>query len=947
MKLRYLGNAPFFSALSEQEQKRISERMHLERHRSGESLFRKGDESSALYLIKSGWVRLQANGGPALASQGPGALVGETDLFLDQPRSLGATAASEVELWILSKADLVDLIAENALIGFKLRQAFGARLAIFDRYLVQHRLRALPYLSGLGKEELLAIAQRLTPVEKAKDEFVVEGGQAPEALFIVESGQVHLHSSEEDGDFSELEEGESFGELAMLTGKPHTRSVQAATDLFLWALPVDEFNVLVEEYPGIRLALSETIREPLLARDQKRAVERLATLPLFTGLPKDVLQAIGERLLLRHVPAGALVFAEGAPGDALYIIDNGQIEIVSDSRSGSFVLARLGADEFFGEMALLSGRPRSSAARTAEHTNLWVLYRSDFDDLVNRYPTISLAMSKVLSQRLEEMDRRFTESHLRGLKLLAGLSSSQLEDVGSRLKPTRFAQDETVIKQGEPGDEMYFIESGRARVIREISATRALVLAELEAGDLFGEMALLTGAPRSATVTALSELNLWILGQADFDELVTAYPNLALAVSRLLSQRLRDTDERFLHESSAAYIVPGEPTPAAQPQPKPEAVTEPVVIEPVVVPKAEPVVTLAAEPVPVIETAPAPKPKAKARRRRRFAPRKAFRAVSADLQKGFDGTVTWFGSLSRTARIRLIVVSVLLAWLLFIAAPAMVISTLAADNVTNLQGAIAFVQTSTPLPTEEPLPTDTPAPQAAMKIAEPVESFAEAAAEVEAVEEVQASVSVSAPASPTPVPPTPTPYIIVVTNTPPPPTDTPMPTDTPLPPTPTATAQPRQVASAALAVPTATPVVEAQPPRDLDPRLADLGVVVQPAGVRPGQSYWRLISCYWQNKEESGNDHTIYINVLDEAGNRLVGQPIEVRWPDGSLVIVTEDKPEPVYSANFPMYATLGSYSVSIPGLPSDTVVGMGMGTADQPNFTIHTNFLLTFQRVH
>ena len=945
MKLRYLGNAPFFSALSEQEQKRISERMHLERHRSGESLFRKGDESSALYLIKSGWVRLQANGGPALASQGPGALVGETDLFLDQPRSLGATAASEVELWILSKADLVDLIAENALIGFKLRQAFGARLAIFDRYLVQHRLRALPYLSGLGREELLAIAQRLTPVEKAKDEFVVEGGQAPEALFIVESGQVHLHSSEEDGDFSELEEGESFGELAMLTGKPHTRSVQAATDLFLWALPVDEFNVLVEEYPGIRLALSETIREPLLARDQKRAVERLATLPLFTGLPKDVLQAIGERLLLRHVPAGALVFAEGAPGDALYIIDNGQIEIVSDSRSGSFVLARLGADEFFGEMALLSGRPRSSAARTAEHTNLWVLYRSDFDDLVNRYPTISLAMSKVLSQRLEEMDRRFTESHLRGLKLLAGLSSSQLEDVGSRLKPTRFAQDETVIKQGEPGDEMYFIESGRARVIREISATRALVLAELEAGDLFGEMALLTGAPRSATFTALSELNLWILGQADFDELVTAYPNLALAVSRLLSQRLRDTDERFLHESSAAYIVPGEPTPAAQPQPKPEAVTEPVVIEPVVVPKAEPVVTLAAEPVPVIETAPAPKPKA--RRRRRFAPRKAFRAVSADLQKGFDGTVTWFGSLSRTARIRLIVVSVLLAWLLFIAAPAMVISTLAADNVTNLQGAIAFVQTSTPLPTEEPLPTDTPAPQAAMKIAEPVESFAEAAAEVEAVEEVQASVSVSAPASPTPVPPTPTPYIIVVTNTPPPPTDTPMPTDTPLPPTPTATAQPRQVASAALAVPTATPVVEAQPPRDLDPRLADLGVVVQPAGVRPGQSYWRLISCYWQNKEESGNDHTIYINVLDEAGNRIVGQPIEVRWPDGSLVIVTEDKPEPVYSANFPMYATLGSYSVSIPGLPSDTVVGMGMGTADQPNFTIHTNFLLTFQRVH
>jgi CRP-like cAMP-binding protein len=118
VKLRYLGNAPFFSALTEQEQKRISERMRLERHHSGEVLFRKGADSSALYLIKSGWVRLQANGGPALANQGPGALVGDTDLFLDQARSLGAVAASDIEVWILDKADFVHLIAEDPLMGF-------------------------------------------------------------------------------------------------------------------------------------------------------------------------------------------------------------------------------------------------------------------------------------------------------------------------------------------------------------------------------------------------------------------------------------------------------------------------------------------------------------------------------------------------------------------------------------------------------------------------------------------------------------------------------------------------------------------------------------------------------------------------------------------------------------------------------------------------------------
>jgi hypothetical protein len=128
--------------------------------------------------------------------------------------------------------------------------------------------------------------------------------------------------------------------------------------------------------------------------------------------------------------------------------------------------------------------------------------------------------------------------------------------------------------------------------------------------------------------------------------------------------------------------------------------------------------------------------------------------------------------------------------------------------------------------------------------------------------------------------------------------------------------------------------------------LPALNVAIQPANVQPGQKYWRLVKVFWQNKEESGNDHTVYIDVLDENGSRMVGQPVEIRWQDGNLIVFVEDKPPPEYGANFPMFGTLGSYSVSVPGLPSDTIVGLGMGTPEEPAFTIHTNFLLTFQRV-
>jgi hypothetical protein len=87
------------------------------------------------------------------------------------------------------------------------------------------------------------------------------------------------------------------------------------------------------------------------------------------------------------------------------------------------------------------------------------------------------------------------------------------------------------------------------------------------------------------------------------------------------------------------------------------------------------------------------------------------------------------------------------------------------------------------------------------------------------------------------------------------------------------------------------------------------------------------------------------VNVVDENGSRLVGESVEIRWESGSLTVPTEDKPANEYGANFPMYNTLGSYSVRVSGLPSDVAIGLGLGTPQTPNFKVHTCFYLTFQR--
>lgn len=190
-------------------------------------------------------------------------------------------------------------------------------------------------------------------------------------------------------------------------------------------------------------------------------------------------------------------------------------------------------------------------------------------------------------------------------------------------------------------------------------------------------------------------------------------------------------------------------------------------------------------------------------------------------------------------------------------------------------------------------------------------------------------------------------------------TDTPLPTDTPTPtptptftytptpsptPTPTLTLTPtptRRSTSNPVATSTPRPTLV---PLVWDPRLTALGVRLEPAAVPPGVGYWRLVEARWANEQESGGDHTIYVEVLSPRGARVVGQPVVFEWSTGSLTLAVQDRPPPDWGINFPTFGTLGSYSARVGVELSDRVVGMGMGTVEAPDFTIHTNFYLVFR---
>jgi CRP-like cAMP-binding protein len=104
----------------------------------------------------------------------------------------------------------------------------------------------------------------------------------------------------------------------------------------------------------------------------------------------------------REFPAGTVLFEEGAPGTDMFIIVTGEIEIRRDIADAERVLAVLPAGEFFGEMAILNGRPRSATAVVRSDARLLVIDGTTFEAMLRARPEIALRMIKALASRLAD-----------------------------------------------------------------------------------------------------------------------------------------------------------------------------------------------------------------------------------------------------------------------------------------------------------------------------------------------------------------------------------------------------------------------------------------------------------------------------------------------------------------------------------------------------------------
>lgn len=956
-----IDQVPLFQKLSHEEREVLTGRFRHYTYEPNNVIFSAGKPSELLGVVVSGLVKLESespNGPLVLVNLGAGSVLGEVDCLLKRPASTTARAGSPLDLLVLSRADLEDILIQHPTIGLKFSAALGTRIAYLDEYLATQRLAVLPLFSGLSEESLYAMASRLEFRIFGRGESLFENGSDGEFLFLIESGRVRVVAETAQGEeFSEWHEGDLLGQQAIVTGKPYGATAFALSDLQSWVLSRTAYIELIKNHPAIKLAFSRALSEKLDADEQGRAVAQLGNLALFSDLDTTVLASLANHLVLRHYPAGEWIYTRGTPGDAIYFVDSGEIRLYPDSDLERY-LERKTIGTSFGEMALLTGRTRTEAARAQTDTTLWVLYKADYDNLLVQHPTLSLALTRALSARLSGSEGAFEEKHLQHIKLFNGLSQNELREISAHIQPAKFRAGEVVCYAGQPLTNLYLIESGQVEALFQTPAGVTNVLEELGPGDSFGEAALLQNTAQNYTVQAVTDLDVWTIRKADFDRLLAQYSGLTLNVTRRVAEHAHQVTERLTLATAAAPSptvattmpaprspVRQSPTPATRPQsPPPQTIVRPpLATQPNVPNEANPnnggngksdlngnanTLTNGAQGAPGVRTVP-PRPWDK-KNGNIMRPMPAAVTRPVQLKQNGNGAGTssvaetgsnvsrWFGSMSGVAKIQIAAVVLLLAVTLCVVVPYAVFSVaqnfggassnaspkelpqnVAPEQRQSAGYALKIAKVETPTPTVVP-PTKVPPTATAVPTKKPAV--------------IAAAPSGNNPAS------------LITTNS---------------------IAKPTPAGVAAAASVKAPPL----PPVQWDPRLGVgglpllQGIHLEKASVGSGQKFWMATIVKYEDIGESGNDHTIYIKVLDEDGRRIEDATAIISWDEtggGQVNRLTPSDEKPAgdfcdCNYNWPMYGA--GYAVSMEGLPSDKVAGMIMPMKR------HVNYRLTFQR--
>lgn len=219
--------------------------------------------------------------------------------------------------------------------------------------------------------------------------------------------------------------------------------------------------------------------------------EILRKVPFFQNLEKEGIDYIVERLKFKPYEQDETICQSGDPGDKMYIIINGKVKVVvrAEPDGEENLIAYLAAGDYFGEMSLLTGEPRSASVITTEPSEMFILNKSDFDQIIEKFPSITLSMGKIMSQRLRDTLQKAAKKGSGEMSAVKGkLVEKKLDDI-LKFCESNSLNGRLMVTHGQQTGELYY-EKGELQkiVLGDMPEDRALdTMRNWETGDFLIE----------------------------------------------------------------------------------------------------------------------------------------------------------------------------------------------------------------------------------------------------------------------------------------------------------------------------------------------------------------------------------------------------------------------------------------------------------------------------
>lgn len=270
-------------------------------------------------------------------------------------------------------------------------------------------------------------------------------------------------------------------------------------------------------------------------------VQFLQNTELFQAVPVETIKDLLRQAEPLELKPGRIVLKEGESGSDLYVVVSGRLR----AEQAGTVIGEVNAGEYFGEAALLTDDRRQATVRAVTNSELIRISRDLFEDLMHRYPQQLRAVADVIGRRLRSSKKRLFRpvekdllQFLKRLDLFSSLPANVLRRLEPMMQWMSIPDHEEVLRQGDAGDGLYVVLNGRLRWIHRDADGRILRSGFFHPGDVFGELSVLTGETRTATVLAVRDCELIRLSGKSFERIIRKEPTLLFPITRILAQRI-------------------------------------------------------------------------------------------------------------------------------------------------------------------------------------------------------------------------------------------------------------------------------------------------------------------------------------------------------------------------------------------------------------------------